>query len=53
MPKFAMEDVDKRIEEIRLKYRQPKGTSSSLIAKFREIAKRRRGSAPSLPQGVK
>ena len=24
MPKFTMQDVDKRIEEIREKYRQPK-----------------------------
>lgn len=51
MPEFSMEDVDKRIEEIRTKYRQPKTTPISLIERLREVAQRRRGIG--LRRGVK
>ncbi len=43
MPKFTMKDVDKQIEEIRARHRQPKPqVGSDLLTKFREVANKRK-----------
>lgn len=52
MPKFSMKDVDKQMEEIRARHRQPKSqvAGGGLLDKFREItAKRKAGPGAVVP----